>query len=183
MNATPRLRFTQEAEQALESVRILVVPTDLAGRDCVATARHAAANVAVERTLQVLLYDRSHETWMDHPHPSGPHTADVIRDDHPGLADQLDELASAGIDARAWISTVPSRTEIITAIQATGADAVLLPDSACDTSLIERLTGRDDPNAELAGTIDRQLDQPVAVLAMGDGVVDVVGVTAPGTAR
>ena len=171
--------FTPTADAALDSIRLLVVPTDLPGADCLDVAREAARVAASDTSLAVILYDRSAETWMDHPHPSGPHRADELSDDFADLAAQLRDLERSGIDARGWISTVPSLSEIATAVEQTGADAVLLPEPSCDRTLVDRLTGTRDQNAEVAKSIGKHTTGPVTVLAIADGEVDVLGVPDP----
>lgn len=168
------LRFTDRAVGALDAVHRLVLPTDLPGVDCLDVARAAIARVAASKQFQVVLYDRSAETWMDHPHPSGPHRADELSDDFDALAAQLRELDAAGIDAVGWISTVPSLSEIATAVELLDADGVLLPEPSCDRTLVDRLTGTGDQNEEVARSVRTNAPGRVAVLAVTDGVVDVV---------
>ena len=184
MSTSPHeITFTSRAGAALDTVRTLVVPTDLSDVDCVELARRAAAEAASGRSMSIVLYDRSGETWMDTPHPSGPHRAADLDERHRHLVDQLRELDDAGIDASAWISTVPALTDIITAVQQVPADAVLLPSQACDRTLVDRLTGRGDTNDDVAATIDRQIDRRVTVFSVTDGTVDVLQVTSPESAR
>lgn len=171
---TSELQFTPAAESALDSIRRLVVPTDVPGVDCVDVARHAAGLAAADRRVEIVLYDRSAETWMDHPHPSGPFGADELSDDFAELARQLRDLESRGVEARGWISTVPSLTEIATAVEQTNADGVLLPEPSCDRTLADRLTGRRDPNADVSFQIESTATSPVTVLVVDGGVVDVM---------
>lgn len=175
--ASTDLRFTARADAALGSVRRLVVPTDLPGVDCLDVAREVARVAAKEKGFEVILYDRSAETWMDHPHPSGPHDADELSDDFATLASQLRELESAGIVAAGWISTVPSLSEIATAVQQTGADAVLLPEPSCDRTLVDRLTGTGDENEEITKSIDTNATSRVVVFEIDDGQVDLAATT------
>lgn len=174
---SPDVRFTAAADTALAAVRQLMVPTDLPGIGCVDVARQAARIAASDKQLAIILYDRSAETWMDHPHPSGPHRADELSDEFAELADQLRELGAAGIDATAWISTVPSLSEIATAVEQTGTDAVLLPEPSCDRTLVDRLTGTGDPNADVTKSIESTTSRPVVVLTMHDDEVDVFAAT------
>lgn len=186
MNASA-IRFTDRAVEALGSVRTLIVPTDIDesgdGAGCVDVARHAAAAAAGESPLTVVLYDRSGETWMDHPHPNGPHRRVDLSDEHAELAAQMHELELAGVDTQAWISTVPALTDVVTAIQQIDADALLLPEQLCDRTLMDRLTGGGDTNDEVAATIDRQLDRAVTVFSVADDTVDLLTVTSPDAAR
>lgn len=173
-NHSPDVRFSATADVAFDSVRQLIVPTDLPGVGCVDVAREAARLAAAGSTMSVILYDRSAETWMDHPHPSGPHRADELSDRFEALAAQLRDLEAAGIDAAAWISTVPSLSEIATAVEQTGADAVLLPEPSCDRTLIDRLTQTGDANVDVAKSIDQNTTRAVTVFSMRDGEVDVL---------
>lgn len=175
-SAANDLRFTERAAGALDAVSRLVVPTDLAGVDCLDVAREAMASIAASKHFQIVLYDRSAETWMDHPHPSGPHRADELTDDFETLAGQLRELDAAGIDAVGWISTVPSLSEIATAVEQLDADGVLLPEPSCDRTLMDRLTGTGDQNRDVAKAVHTNAPGPVVVLSVTDGVVDVLEV-------
>lgn len=177
MDVSHDLRFTDRADDALGAIRRLVVPTDLPGVDCLDVARAVTKQVASERGFSVVLYDRSAETWMDHPHPSGPHRADELSDEFDVLAGQLRELDAAGIDASGWISTVPSLTEIAAAIDATEADAVLLPEPACDRTLVDRLTSTGDQNEDVVRSIETNAARPVIVFSIDDGCVDLVATT------
>jgi hypothetical protein len=173
------LLLTDRAAEAIDSSRRLVVPTDLPGVDCLDVAREAVRRVAAAKDFQVVLYDRSAETWMDHPHPSGPHRADELSDEFDTLAAQLRELEAAGIDAVGWISTVPSLSEIATAVQELDADAVLLPAPSKDRTLVDRLTATGDQNEDVAKSVHINAAPTVVVLEVRDGVVDVVDVDDP----
>lgn len=175
--AATDIRFTDRAEQALPSVRRLVVPTDLPGIDCLDVARQIVRRLAAENDFAVVLYDRSAETWMDHPHPSGPHRADDLSDEFDSLAGQLREFDRAGIDASGWISTVPSLTEIATAVEQTDADAVLLPQASCDRTLVDRLTGSGDPNEEVSRSIETHATGAVVIFEIDGNTVDVLATT------
>lgn len=179
----PNFTLTESAAGRLATVNTLIVPTSTDDTDCLAAAREAAAAISGERDVTVVLYDRSDETWMDTPHPSGPHRADDLGDEHAELRDQLRGLESSGVTALGWISTVPAITEIMTAAQATEADAVLLPSSSCGQSFTDRLTGARDVTDEVAGELERDLTQPVTVFSLDDGTIDVVATTGHGTAR
>jgi hypothetical protein len=168
------VRFTDRAATALGSIRRLVVPTDLPGIECLDVAREVVRRAAKAEDFEVVLYDRSAETWMDHPHPSGPHRADDLSDDFAALAEQLRGLEAEGINASGWISTVPSLTEIAQAVEQTGADAVLLPEPSCDRTLVDRLTGTGDQNEDVAKSIDTNATRRVVVLEIDDGEVDLV---------
>ena len=177
MTSAAEPRFTDRAATAFGSIHRLVVPTDLPGIDCLDVARAVVRRTASAEEFDVVLYDRSSETWMDHPHASGPHGADELSDEFSALAAQLRRFEAAGINASGWISTVPSLTEIAQAVEQTGADAVLLPEASCDRTLIDRLTGTGDQNEDVAKSIDANATGRVVVFEIDDVEVDVVTTT------
>jgi hypothetical protein len=176
------IRFTDDAGRVLESARVLVVPTKTDESDCLRAARVAVADLDDRSNLQVVLYDRSDETWVDTPHPTGPYTVDDLPEGHAELVERMRDLESLGVSARAWLSTLPSLTDIVTAVQELGADVVLLPDPTCDRRLFDRLTGESDVNDDVAVALDNNVRAPVTVLALDGATVRVVTVTEAGTA-
>lgn len=162
------------AVDALTAAHKLAVVTDDDDAHLAAT-RRLGAQLAARHDLDVVLYDRSQETWMDHPHPSGP--CDVTELDERAashLAPQLDEFAALGVHAVPWIATVPTITEIVDVIRELDVDVILLPEQLDRPKLLDRLKGKQpaDIVAEIAAL---NLEQPVPVLVDRDGVVEVVG--------
>lgn len=182
-SSAAEVSFTSAASRALERIATLIVPTERNGADCVRAAGEAVRLVLDDHSFAVVLYDRSEETWMDTPHPSGPHRADELPDGSDALAEQMRMFDELGADVYAWISTTPSLTAIISAVQEVGADAVLLPDPACDQRLLDRIAGRGSTNDDVAAGLEHHVERSITVFALDDETVDVLAVTEPGASR
>ncbi len=166
------------AADALRGATKLAVATDTDDETLAAT-RSVAASLAAEHDLSVVLYDRSEETWMDHPHPSGVcDRADLADRDRQHIADQMVEFDQAGVDVTAWIATVPSITEIVDVVLQFGVDAILLPDSTEHPKLLDRLKN-DSPADVVERIVSHNLDAPVPVL-VDDGTTVRVETPADG---
>lgn len=151
------------AADALRGATKLAVATDTDDETLAAT-RTVAASLAAEYDVSVVLYDRSEETWMDHPHPSGVcDRADLADRDRQHLADQMTEFDEAGVEVTAWIATVPSITEIVDVVLQAGAEVILLPDKTDHPKLLDRLKA-DSPSDVVERIISQNLDAPVPVL-------------------
>jgi hypothetical protein len=170
------IEFSDRAVECAEHVHTLLVPTteDDSGNTAYPRARRAALELARRATLRVVLYDRSDERWTDTPNPEGPFGIDDIeRDRRPHLIDQMREFADAGIDVRAWYASVPALTRVLAAVQALGADAVLVPEALDDATMMDRLQpgGAGDM---VSRVLDQNLDDPIHVFVVSDdGRVDV----------
>jgi hypothetical protein len=142
------------------------VPVD--AEDGAPELRNAAVRLATEFGLEVILYDRSEETWMDHPHPKGPlEREDLDAKEHPELVEQLDQLLARQVPARAWIATVPSLAEIVDVVREVGVDVVLVPEHPDGSKLVDKLASGGP--AEIVERITAlNLEQPVAVLVRRD---------------
>ena len=158
---------TPPAAAALDRGRKLAVATD-ADDDDLAASRALALELAAEHDLEIVLYDRSEETWMDHPHPSGPLGRDELDgSERSHLATQLEEFEQAGITAKAWIATVPSITEIVDVVRELGVDTILLPAKIEHPKLLDRLKG-ESPAKVVERITEFNLGEPVAVLVVRD---------------
>jgi hypothetical protein len=161
------------AADALERGRKLAVATD-ADDDDLAATRALALGLAIEHDLEVVLYDRSEETWMDHPHPSGPLTRADLGGDAAGdgerghLVTQLTEFEEAGVTATAWVATVPSITEIVDVVRELGVDTIILPTELEHPKLLDRLKG-ESPAKVVERITEINLGEPVTVLVVRDG--------------
>jgi hypothetical protein len=161
--------LSPSATTALERGRKLAVATD-ADDDDLAASRMLALALAAEHDLEVVLYDRSEETWMDHPHPSGPLTRDELTSDgeRGHLATQLAEFEQAGVTATAWVATVPSITEIVDVVRELGVDTIILPSDLEHPKLLDRLKG-ESPAKVVERITEINLGEPVAVLVVREG--------------
>jgi hypothetical protein len=123
----------------------------------------------------VLLYDRSHERWTDHPHPKGPVTADeIVDDERQHLVLQLREFEDAGVTAAAWLATLPALTAMLDMIQALDVDAILLPEQLDEPKLMDRLQAGDTAPAMVQRIAEASLQRPPVVLSVPeDGPITV----------
>ena len=160
---TTQRQIDPAAADALRGASKLAVATDTDDETLAAT-RSLAASLAAEYDLAVVLYDRSEETWMDHPHPSGVcDRSDLADRDRQHLADQMVEFDDAGVEVTAWIATVPSITEIIDVVMQAGVDVLLLPNEIGSPTLLDRLKA-DSPADVVERIVSHNLDAPVPVL-------------------
>ena len=162
-----------EAAAALDGASTMAIVTDEHDANLAAT-RAVAIELAGRFGLSIMLYDRSQETWMDTPHPSGPCERNELDERaRSHLNPQLDEFDAAGIHATTYISTVPTITEIVDVIEH-GVDVILLPAKLEHPKLLDRLKGE-----RPADIVDRVaamgLDHPVPVLVHAGTKVDLVG--------
>ncbi|MCV0402337.1 MAG: hypothetical protein K5924_01370 [Chloroflexi bacterium] len=134
----------------------VVITTD-DGRDpAYAAMRGAALAWARDRGASVVLYDRSAESYFIDPYPSGSWTADVeggpdrtrlaTADElemlgRHYLAEQLREAAMADVEIGAWLPPRPGPAAMAEAVSTFGADAVVLPSSLSNPSLLDRVRG------------------------------------------
>lgn len=159
----PQRQIDPAAADALRRATKLAVATDTDDETLAAT-RSVAASLAAENDLSVVLYDRSEETWMDHPHPSGVcDRADLADRERQHVADQMVEFDEAGVDVSAWIATVPSITEIVDVVLQAGVDVILLPNEIGNPTLLDRLKA-DSPSDVVERIVSHNLDSPVPVL-------------------
>lgn len=155
------------ASEALSRSRRMAVPTD-ADDDTLRELRAAAIDLAVRFDLDVVLYDRSAETWMDHPHPTGLCDREAIdAEQQPHLLDQMDEFAAHDVSASVWVATVPSLTEIVDVVRELDVDTIFVPERGDGGKLIDRL--RSGGPAEIVERITTlNLQRPVDVLVRRD---------------
>jgi len=159
--------LSDDAAGVLSRHSRLAVPTD-ADDDTLRELREAAIDLAVRFDLEVVLYDRSEETWMDHPHPKGVcDRSEIDGERRPHLVEQLDEFVARGVPTSAWIATVPSLTEIVDVIREVDVDVVLVPEHTDGSKLLDRLkTSEPSEIVERVATLN--LERPVAVLVRHD---------------
>lgn len=164
-NSNAAHQLSDAAAEALSRSRRVAVPTD-SDDATLGDLRAAAIDLAVRFDLEVVLYDRSEETWMDHPHPTGLCDREAIdAERRPHLVDQVDEFAARGITTSVWIATVPSLTEIVDV--ARDVDTILVPAGNDGGKLLDRL--KSDGPAEIVERVTAlNLEAPVDVLVRHD---------------
>lgn len=164
---------TTAAAEALRAGSKLAVVTDDDDGHLAAT-RALAVQLAARYDLDVVLYDRSQETWMDHPHPAGPCDRSDLAERAAGhLTPQLDQFADAGVTAVPWIATVPSLTEIVDVIRELDVDVMVLPDRIEHPKLLDRIKGK-QPADVVKAIAELNLERPVPVLVHRDDTVEIV---------
>jgi hypothetical protein len=156
------------ARQGLEQARRVLLLTTDDDDPSFAAARQAMADLSRRTGAEVVLYDRSGETWGDTPHPSGPLPADdPLLDDRPHLRRQLEELGDRGVTASAWMSTLPSSSATTTPVLELDIDAVVVP-MGMDRSLADRLIPGSDMASTVQHVLDVNLPQNVLVVAVDE---------------
>lgn len=167
--------LSPDASTVVSRLSRVAVPTD-ADSDALAHARDVATQLAAEHGWQLVLYDRSKETWMDHPHPRACVTADELDgEEWEHLVEQLRAVAAAGVDATAWLATVPSLAAIVDVALEVGIDGVVLPADLDKPKLIDRLLEGADPaeRAERVAHLQLGEDAPVFLEVDDAGRVEV----------
>jgi nucleotide-binding universal stress UspA family protein len=159
--------LSDSATDVLTRRRRMAVPTD-ADDDTLRELRAAAVDLAVRFDLDVVLYDRSAETWMDHPHPTGLCDRDAIDTErHPHLLEQMDQFTERGVSTSVWIATVPSLSEIVDVIRELDVDVILVPAEGNGGKMLDRL--KSGGPAEIVEQINAlDLDDPADVLVRHD---------------
>ena len=151
MDTTPSPRTDSTTADLLPTLHRVVVIND-ADDDRLHEVRRAAPRLGVDHGWELVVYDRSEETWMDHPHPSGPFSAADLadQDDRADLHRLLADIESAGVTASAWTSTVPSISAIADVVQKMEIDAVLIPSEFGSHKLADRLLSGDEKSSVAA---------------------------------
>ncbi len=136
--------------------RTVLLATDDGRQPAYAEMRGAALSWARDEGHRVVLYDRSAESYFVDPYPSGTWTADVA--DGPTreqlltatdleilgrhyLAEQVRLASAAGSDISAWLPPKPGPAGMVEAVERFGADLVILPTSAAEPTLFDRVRG------------------------------------------
>lgn len=168
MDAVTHFVLRDDAAALGERASVLVVPTD-EGDPALALAREAAAWMAAEYDIELILYDRSGERWTDTPHPKGPLEASAIGEDRPHLRRQLDELRERGVRATAWLATVPALTAVTDVLDELDVDGIVLPDHLDRPKMMDRLQVGAGPAEMVERVAALQTDGPApGVLVVGD---------------
>ena len=164
---------TDVAEVLDRSTRV-AIPTDESD-DSLDDVRKRAVGLARQHHFGVVLYDRSNERWTDHPHPTGPVTADQLEgSDRIHLVEQLRQFEAAGVTATAWLATVPALTAMLDVLQELDIDAILLPEHLDQPKMMDRIQIGSSPPEMIGRVAELNLQQPPVVLAVdSDGRVRI----------
>lgn len=139
MAATAEPRFDPAVLEAAADARLVLSGTD-DGRDAgIAYERAAAVALAARVGARLLLFDRAGEIRGDPPPAEGPFgRAELERRDKPYLVAQLDAAAAAGVEAVAWLPSLPTFESWAECIEACSPDFVVVPDRLHHESLADR---------------------------------------------
>lgn len=152
--------------ESVGRLRRVAVATDESD-EALARVRSVALGLARDHGFDVLLYDRSNERWTDHPHPTGPLSADeVANTEREHLVRQMQEFEDAGVGVTAWLATVPALTAMLDALQALDVDAVLLPEQLDEPKLMDRLQVGDTAPEMVQRVAGLNLERPPVVLTV-----------------
>lgn len=176
-----RLQRTRELEQRRPG-RWYLAATDDGTDPRYEAVRRAALAAATADGAGLVLYDRSTESYLTNPYPSGPWSdeADALS---PGwqlspqaldavgrgyLADQLRAAADAGVNATAHLAVDTGATAMADAVARFTPDVVFLPQHVEQPSLLDRV--KRNTLTALAGAIQGPIR-----LVTADGTVSEVG--------
>jgi hypothetical protein len=161
--------------EQIGELRRVAIATDESD-DALARVRRVALALARTHGFEVVLYDRSHERWTDHPHPVGPVDAEEIDEhDRPHLVHQLREFTDAGVGATAWLATVPAITAMLDLFQTLEVDAVMLPEQLDDPKMADRLQTGDSPGETVQRVAGLSLERPPLILSVPEsGPITIV---------
>lgn len=157
-------RLVDHLVERLERVRTLaelpsgpvyLVATDDGNDPRYAAVRQAGIDAAREHGANVLLYDRTTESYLTNPYPSGPWSDEVDalspawqltpgRLDAIGrgyLAQQLRDATAAGVRATAHLAVDTGATAMRDAVDRYTPDVVFLPAHIASPSLFDRVRG------------------------------------------
>jgi hypothetical protein len=138
-----------EVLSVARGARTILVATDDSPEGWSAGTRRWGIALARAIEADLILYDRSAESYLVDPYPypevlDGQSTLDrrdVVSLGRPHLAQQIDEAESAGVRARAWLPRRPGPKGMADLVAKTAVDVVLLPESVTRPSLLERIRG------------------------------------------
>ncbi len=167
-DATPTLSHepTAALPESVGPLRRVAIATD-EDDEALARVRQVALGLARSNGFEVVLYDRSNERWTDHPHPTGPVTADGLAGgDREHLVRQLREFEEAGVTASAWLATVPALTAMLDLLQAVEIDAVLLPEQLDEPKMMDRLQPGKTAPTMVQRIAELSLEHPPVVLSV-----------------
>lgn len=160
---------------SIDGLRRVAIATDESDEQ-LARVRRVVLGLARTHGFDVVLYDRSHERWTDHPHPKGPVTAHELEGtDREHLVRQLREFEAEGVTASAWLATLPALTAMLDVLQSLEVDAVMLPDHLGEPTLMDRVQIGETPAAMVERIAELNMKRPPLVLVVPEsGAIAVV---------
>lgn len=173
------ITIDDRALQRLVGTTVVLTGTDDDDEPAFAYERRAAAMLAARLGATLVLFDRSGETWGDSDYEQ---LLDIDQVDAAGrghLCGQMRELRDLGVaDVKAWGYALPALESLGRAIEATGAEVVVVPEKLENPTLGERwLLNRDLPARvqEQAGVRPVLVAQPDGRVELYDGPASDTG--------
>jgi hypothetical protein len=173
--APPPTEVDVSLPASIDGLRRVAIATDESDEQ-LARVRRAVLGLARTHGFDVVLYDRSHERWTDHPHPKGPVIADELQGtDREHLVRQLRDFEREGVTASAWLATLPALTAMLDVLQSLELDAVMLPEHLDEPTLMDRVQVGDTPAAMVRRIAELNMKRPPLVLVVPEsGAIAVV---------
>lgn len=142
-------RIDDAVLRAAANARLVLAFTDDGSEAAYAGTRAGATEIAARANARVLLYDRSAESYLVDPYPypdiiDAEKALDGKRAEALGrsyLKDQIDEAASSGLEATAWLPTHPGPRGVAECLSRFAVDLIVLPEEIADPSLLDRVRG------------------------------------------
>lgn len=126
--------------------RTVLAPTDHGRDPALARSRQAAARIASALDATLVLGDRSLLTWGDTPHVIGPRAGtDIAGTPFAPLESQVRAAGAHGVATVTVVApTIPTMDATEEAVDAVGADVLVLPDAPARRTRIRRWLGDGD---------------------------------------
>jgi len=122
--------------------RRILVPADDGREPAYRRAQHYAIELADLSGAELLVADRSKETWADTPHHIGPLTpAEYQQQGNHHLDELFAEASARGIEVRVWVASLPTPEGFEEAVTSNDVQLAVLPDRFDRPTWTERLFG------------------------------------------
>lgn len=135
--------------------RVYLVETDDGSDELITTTREAGLALAEQDGAEVVLYDRSTESYLTDPYPAGPWSdeddavspsTELDRQTLESLGrhyltEQLDAAEERGLRVRVHLAQGAGAEALAEAIERYGVDLVVLPASVDSPSVVDRVRG------------------------------------------
>ena len=154
LSLTSRLWYELTVTAETNSALYLVATDDGSDPDY-ATTREAGLKLAEQDGANVLLYDRTSESYLTDPYPVGPWSDehDAVSEDteldrqmldnlgRHYLIEQIEEAEGRGLSVRAHLARGAGAEALADAVSRYQPDLIVLPDAVDDPSLADRVRG------------------------------------------